>query len=75
MVVGMILGMVGSLAVVNRLGRHLLHLGVLLIAAGAAPLALVLTGAHTASTGISSLDSSWSAPAPAPASGSSSDSS
>ena len=50
MVVGMIGGMVGSLAVVDRLGRHLLHIGVLLIAAGAAVLALVLTGAHTAST-------------------------
>lgn len=50
MVVGMILGMVGSLAVVNRLGRHLLHIGVFLIAAGAAVLALVLTGAHTASS-------------------------
>ena len=35
MVVGMILGMLGSLALVNRLGRHLLHIGILLIAAGA----------------------------------------
>jgi MFS family permease len=50
MVVGMIVGMVGSLAVVNRLGRHLLHIGILLIAAGAAVLAVVLTGAQAAST-------------------------
>jgi MFS family permease len=50
MVVGMILGMFGSNAAVGRLGRHLLHIGILLIAAGAAGLALILTGAHTASS-------------------------
>ena len=50
MVVGMILGMVGSSAAVSRLGRHLLHIGILLIAAGAAELALSLTGAHAASS-------------------------
>ncbi|HUJ07108.1 MAG TPA: MFS transporter [Streptosporangiaceae bacterium] len=50
MVVGMILGMVGSLAAVRRLGRHLLHIGILLIAAGTAGLALILTGDHTASS-------------------------
>jgi MFS family permease len=50
MVVGMILGMIGSLAAVSRLGRHLLHIGILLIAAGAAGLAVVVTGARTAST-------------------------
>jgi EmrB/QacA subfamily drug resistance transporter len=50
MVVGMILGMVGSLALVTRLGRHLLHIGIVLIAGGAAELALVLTGASTASS-------------------------
>jgi predicted MFS family arabinose efflux permease len=50
MVVGMILGMIGSNAAVSRLGRHLLHIGILLIAAGAAGLALILTGARTAST-------------------------
>ena len=49
MVVGMILGMIGSQAAVGRLGRHLLHIGILLIAAGAAGLALTVTGAHTAS--------------------------
>jgi EmrB/QacA subfamily drug resistance transporter len=50
MVVGMIVGMVVSLAAVRRLGRHLLHIGILLIAAGAAALALVLVSAGTAST-------------------------
>ena len=50
MVVGMILGMIGSNAAVSRLGRHLLHIGILLIAAGTAGLALTLMGARTAST-------------------------
>jgi MFS family permease len=50
MVVGMILGMIGSNAAVSRLGRHLLHIGILLIAAGTAGLALILIGARTAST-------------------------
>ncbi len=46
----MLLGMVGSFAVVKRLGRHLLHIGIVLIGVGAAALALALAGAHTAST-------------------------
>jgi EmrB/QacA subfamily drug resistance transporter len=50
MVVGMILGMVSSNAAVSRLGRHLLHIGILLIAVGTAGLALILVGARTAST-------------------------
>ena len=50
MVVGMILGMIGSLALVRRLGRHLLHIGILLIAAGAATFALTLADSPTAST-------------------------
>jgi EmrB/QacA subfamily drug resistance transporter len=50
MVVGLILGMVGSAALVKRLGRHLLHIGILLIAAGTVGLALVLTGARSASS-------------------------
>jgi len=49
MVAGMILGMVGSLALVSRLGRHLLHIGIVLIAVGAAALALTLTDARAAS--------------------------
>jgi len=50
MVVGMILGMIASNAAVSRLGRHLLHIGILLIATGTAGLALILAGARTAST-------------------------
>jgi EmrB/QacA subfamily drug resistance transporter len=50
MVVGLILGMVGSAAVVKRLGRHLIHIGILLIAAGAVGVALILTGARSASS-------------------------
>jgi EmrB/QacA subfamily drug resistance transporter len=50
MVIGMVVGMGVSIALVGRLGRHLIHLGVLLIAAGAAVLALTLGGADSAST-------------------------
>ncbi|MGD0199107.1 MAG: MFS transporter [Solirubrobacteraceae bacterium] len=50
MVVGLILGMGTSFALVARLGRHLLHLGIALVGAGAVALALSVTGAHTAST-------------------------
>jgi EmrB/QacA subfamily drug resistance transporter len=50
MVIGIILGMTVSFALVDRLGRHLLHIGILLIAAGTVGVALVLTGAHSAST-------------------------
>jgi MFS family permease len=50
MVIGMIVGMVGSMALVKRLGRHLLHIGILLIAAGAAELAIRMIGARHAST-------------------------
>jgi len=50
MVVGMIVGMVGGTVAVARLGRRVLHLGLLVIAAGAATLALTLTGAQTASS-------------------------
>ena len=50
MVVGMILGMVASFALVKRLGRHLLHIGVALIAVGTAGLALLLESGHPAST-------------------------
>src|ERR1700722_3958 len=48
--VGMIFGMLGSLALVKRLGRHLLHIGILFIAAGTTTLALMLTGVPSAST-------------------------
>jgi predicted MFS family arabinose efflux permease len=50
MVVGMIAGMGAGFALVGRLGRHLLHLGVGIVAAGTVVLALTVTGAHTAST-------------------------
>jgi EmrB/QacA subfamily drug resistance transporter len=50
MVVGMIAGMGAGFALVARLGRHLLHLGVLIVGAGTVVLAMTVTGAHTAST-------------------------
>ena len=50
MVVGMIAGMGAGFALVGRLGRHLLHLGVAIVAAGTVVLALTVTGARTAST-------------------------
>jgi|SRR6266511_123607 hypothetical protein len=50
MVLGLIVGMVASFALVARLGRHLLHVGIALVGAGAVILALTVTGAHTAST-------------------------
>jgi EmrB/QacA subfamily drug resistance transporter len=50
MVVGMIAGMVAGTALVRRLGRHLLHLGVAIVAAGTVVLALTVTGAQSAST-------------------------
>jgi EmrB/QacA subfamily drug resistance transporter len=50
MVVGMLAGMGAGMALVTRLGRHLLHAGVAVVAAGTVVLALTLTGALTAST-------------------------
>jgi EmrB/QacA subfamily drug resistance transporter len=50
MVVGMMVGMGASFALIDRLGRTLLQIGVVLIAAGTAGLALVLTGTESAST-------------------------
>jgi EmrB/QacA subfamily drug resistance transporter len=50
MVVGMIAGMGVGTALVGRLGRRLLHGGVLIVAAGTIVLALTETGAHSAST-------------------------
>jgi predicted MFS family arabinose efflux permease len=50
MVVGMIAGMGAGFALVARLGRHLLHLGVIIVIAGTVVLALTVTGAHTVST-------------------------
>lgn len=50
MVVGLVVGMVCANALVQRLGRHLFHIGVLILAAGTAGLALSLTGERTASS-------------------------
>ncbi len=50
MVLGMIAGMVGGTFAVARLGRHVLHIGLLIIAVGAAVLALTVAGAHSASS-------------------------
>ena len=50
MVIGIVIGMTISFALVERLGRHLLHIGIVLIAAGNVVIALVLTGTHDAGT-------------------------
>jgi EmrB/QacA subfamily drug resistance transporter len=50
MVIGMIAGMGAGFALVARLGRHLIHLGVAIIIAGTVTLALTMTGALTASS-------------------------
>jgi EmrB/QacA subfamily drug resistance transporter len=50
MVLGLLAGMALSFALVKPMGRHLLHLGVVVMAAGAVTLALSISGAHTAST-------------------------
>jgi EmrB/QacA subfamily drug resistance transporter len=50
MVVGMIVGMGASFALVTRLGRHLLHIGITLVAGGTVLLALVVSHVVHAST-------------------------
>jgi len=50
MVLGMFAGMATGFALVRRLGRHLLHLGVVIVGVGTVVLALTLTGTRTAST-------------------------
>ncbi len=50
MVFGMLVGMVAGFALVAKLRRHLLHLGMAVIAAGVVVLALTVTGAQSAST-------------------------
>jgi EmrB/QacA subfamily drug resistance transporter len=50
MVVGMFAGMGAGFSLVGRLGRHLLHVGVVIVGAGTVVLALTVTGARTAST-------------------------
>ena len=50
MVLGMLAGMGASFALIARLGRHLLHLGIAVVAAGTAGLPVSVIGAHTASS-------------------------
>jgi EmrB/QacA subfamily drug resistance transporter len=50
MTAGMVVSMVVSFALVAKLGRHLLHLGIALAGAGAVVLALTVSGARGAST-------------------------
>jgi EmrB/QacA subfamily drug resistance transporter len=50
MVAGMIAGMGAGFALIGRLGRHLLHVGVVIVAAGTVVLAVTVTGARTVST-------------------------
>jgi predicted MFS family arabinose efflux permease len=50
MVVGMIAGMGAGFVLVGRLGRHLLHLGVVIVAAGTVLLAVTVAGAHSVTT-------------------------
>ena len=50
MTAGMVASMVASFALVARLGRNVLHLGIALAGAGVAILALTMAGAHHADT-------------------------
>jgi EmrB/QacA subfamily drug resistance transporter len=50
MTVGMVIAMFASFAVVGSWGRHMLHVGTALVAAGAVTLALTISGAHSASS-------------------------
>lgn len=49
MVIGMVGGMAAGFALVKRLGRHLLHLGIAVVAAGAVTLAVTMSGLRYAS--------------------------
>ena len=50
MIAGMMAGMVGSFLLVARLGRHLLHVGMVLIGIGTVVLAVTVSGTVTVST-------------------------
>jgi EmrB/QacA subfamily drug resistance transporter len=50
MVVGIVIGMTVATALVARLGRHLLHIGIVVLGAGIATVALTLTGMDHASS-------------------------
>jgi MFS family permease len=47
MTVGMVIAMILSFALVGKLGRHMIHIGVALVAAGTIGLALTVSGAHS----------------------------
>jgi EmrB/QacA subfamily drug resistance transporter len=47
MTVGMVIAMILSFALVGRLGRHMIHIGVALVAAGTIGMALTASGAHS----------------------------
>jgi EmrB/QacA subfamily drug resistance transporter len=50
MTVGMVIAMILSFVLVGRLGRHMIHLGIALVAAGTIALALTVSGAHSVSS-------------------------
>jgi len=50
LVLGLIVGMFVCGALAKKLGRHLLHIGILSIAVGVTVMALMLSGVNTAST-------------------------
>ncbi len=50
MTVGMVIAMILSFALVGALGRHMIHLGVALVAAGTVGIALTVSGAHSVSS-------------------------
>ncbi|MGI8715374.1 MAG: MFS transporter [Solirubrobacteraceae bacterium] len=50
MTVGMVIAMIVSFALVSKLGRHLVHIGIVLVAAGTVGLALTVSGAQSASS-------------------------
>jgi MFS family permease len=50
MTVGMVIAMILSFVLVGKLGRHMIHLGIALVAAGTIALALTVSGAPSASS-------------------------
>jgi predicted MFS family arabinose efflux permease len=50
MTVGMVIAMILSFVLVGRPGRHMIHLGIALVAAGTIALALTVSGAHAVSS-------------------------
>jgi EmrB/QacA subfamily drug resistance transporter len=50
MTVGMVIAMVLSFMLVGKLGRHMIHIGIALVAAGTITMALTVSGAHSVSS-------------------------